>query len=115
MNLLLLEDPYKTLGIERGATEAEIKQAYFTKVREHSPERDPDGFKRIRAAYEKLRSGSERAETDLFLLDEVDLELKASSFERFKAEPPALTAELIKRDLVALEAFLLLEELKTMQ
>src|SRR5262249_4975115 len=115
MNLQLLEDPYKTLGIERGASEAEIKQAYFTKVREHSPERDPDGFKRIRAAYEKLRSSGERAETDLFLIDDREVTLDVSTLQRFNTEPPPLTREQIKKDWLALEAFLLLEELKTAQ
>ncbi len=105
------EDPYKTLNIERGATEAEVKQAYFALVREHSPERDPEGFKRIRAAYEKLRSGSERAATDLFLIDDRDSNLAPSSLQKFGTEPPPLTTEVIKRDLFALEAALLLEEL----
>jgi curved DNA-binding protein CbpA len=107
------EDPYKILEIERGATEAEIKQAYFALVREHSPERDPEGFKHIRAAYEKLRSGIERAETDLFLIDERGTSINPATIQRFEAEPPPLTPEMIKNDLLALEAALLLEELRT--
>jgi curved DNA-binding protein CbpA len=110
-NLHHSEDPYKTLGLEKGATETEIKQAYFTKVREHSPERDPESFKRIRAAYEKLRSSAERAETDLFLIDESDARLDHSRLKRFDHNPPSLTTEIIKKDLLALEAFLLLQEL----
>ncbi len=109
MNLTLIEDPYKTLGIKRGATEAEIKQAYFALVRKHPPERDPDGFKRIRAAYEKLRVSSERAETDLFLIDE-QAAFDLTGLKRFNAEPPPITPELIRNDLIALEATLLLEE-----
>jgi curved DNA-binding protein CbpA len=105
------EDPYKTLGLEKGATETEIKQAYFAKVREHSPERDPESFKRIRAAYEKLRSSAERAETDLFLFDESNASLEPLRLKRFDNNPPPLTTEIIKKDLLALEAFLLLQEL----
>lgn len=105
------ENPYKTLGIEYGATESEIKRAYFGKVREHSPESDPEGFKRIRAAYEKLRSSGERAETDLFLVDESDARLDASRLRQFDRKPLPLTADLIKKDLLALEAFLLWQEL----
>jgi curved DNA-binding protein CbpA len=105
------DDPYKTLDIERGASESEIKQAYFTLVREHSPENDPEGFKRIRAAYEKLRSGTERAQTDLFMIDERSSELDLSKLRKFETEPPPITTETIKRDLFALEATLLLEEL----
>ena len=81
------EDPYKTLGLEYGATEIEIKHAYFNKVREHSPERDPEAFKRIRAAYETLRSSGERAKTDLFLIDEGDARFEVSMLQRSESTP----------------------------
>lgn len=61
-------DPYETLDLPRTATAAEIKQAYFALVRAHPPERDPAMFKRIRAAYERLRDPEKRAETDMLLL-----------------------------------------------
>jgi curved DNA-binding protein CbpA len=105
------EDPYKILALDYGATETEIKQAYFAKVREHSPEHDPEAFKRIRAAYEKLRSTGERAGTDLFLIDESDARLDPSRLRRFDKDLPQLTPDLIKKDLLALEAFLLWQEL----
>ena len=37
MNLSFTDNPYKTLGVERDATEAQIKQAYFALSRQHSP------------------------------------------------------------------------------
>lgn len=102
----------KVLGIERAATEAEIKQAYFAQVREHPPERDPQGFKRIRAAYEKLRAAGERAETDLFLVEDQPATLALAALQRSDSEPPPVTLETIKADLLALEAVRLLEELR---
>ncbi|HOT92209.1 MAG TPA: DnaJ domain-containing protein [Anaerolineae bacterium] len=60
-------DPYAVLGLPRGATQHEIKRAYFALVREHTPEEHPDTFKLIRAAYEKLRTAEAKAATDLFL------------------------------------------------
>jgi curved DNA-binding protein CbpA len=105
------EDPYKILDLEHGATEIEIKHAYFSKVREHSPERDPAAFKRIRAAYEMLRSSGERAKTDLFMIDEGDARFEVSMLQRFENIPPLLTKDLIDKDLLALEAFLLWQEL----
>ena len=60
-------DPYAVLGLVRGASPREIKHAYFDLVREYPPEEQPDTFKLIRAAYEKLRQPEVRAETDLFL------------------------------------------------
>lgn len=62
------QDPYAALGLARDATAAQIKQAYFALVRAHPPERDPAAFKRIRAAYERLRDPAQRLETDMRLL-----------------------------------------------
>lgn len=63
-------DPYRILGLKRGASHEEIRRAYFRQVREHPPETDPERFKVIRAAYEQLRSAEQRAATDLYLLQE---------------------------------------------
>lgn len=60
-------DPYAVLGLERGATHREVKRAYFRLVREYPPETEPEAFKRLRGAYEKLRTADTKAETDLFL------------------------------------------------
>ena len=61
-------DPYAVLGLLRGASPREIKRAYFDLVREYPPEEQPESFKRIRAAYEKLRTAKIKAETDLALV-----------------------------------------------
>lgn len=63
-------DPYAVLGIERKATAGEIKAAYFSMVRAHPPEREPDRFKQVRAAYERLRDPERRVESDMLLLVE---------------------------------------------
>ncbi len=60
-------DPYGVLGLHRGASEREIKRAYFALVREYPPEENPEQFKIIRGAYERLRTAQAKAETDLFL------------------------------------------------
>jgi curved DNA-binding protein CbpA len=61
-------DPYAVLGVSRSADQVEVRAAYFALVRQHPPEQAPETFKRIRAAYEKLRTAQRRAETDLFIL-----------------------------------------------
>jgi curved DNA-binding protein CbpA len=61
-------DPYAVLGLDKAASQAEIKRAYFALIRQHPPESDVENFKLIRAAYEKLKTAERRAETDLFLL-----------------------------------------------
>jgi curved DNA-binding protein CbpA len=66
--LILLDEVkkshYETLGVPKTAEGAEIKRAYFGLVREYQPDRFPEEFKRIRAAYETLMDGEKRAEYD---------------------------------------------------
>lgn len=64
----LLPDPYAVLGLAPTASPEEIKQAYFAQVRAHPPEREPEAFKQIRAAYEQLRTPQKRFETDMLRL-----------------------------------------------
>lgn len=54
-------NPYAILGIDPSATDAEIRRAYFARVAQHPPERDPEGFKAVREAYEKLSDAGARA------------------------------------------------------
>jgi curved DNA-binding protein CbpA len=55
---------YELLNIERGAGVGEIKRAYFSAVKKHSPDSDPEGFKALRIAYETLSDQKKRAEYD---------------------------------------------------
>ena len=59
-------DYYKLLGIERGAGKMEIKRAYYSKVKIYTPEKDPEAFKKIRAAYEFLTDERKRADYDKY-------------------------------------------------
>lgn len=61
-------DPYAVLGVGRQASDEEVRRAYFQQVRLHPPEREPDTFREIRDAYERLRTPDTRARTDLFML-----------------------------------------------
>ena len=49
------EDACKVLGVKSDATPDEIKRAYFRLIRQHTPDRDPEEFQKIRRAYETLR------------------------------------------------------------
>ena len=64
----LSEDPYTILGIARGSDQHAIRRAYFDQVRVHPPETDPEHFKTIRGAYDRLRTPERQIQTDLFLL-----------------------------------------------
>ena len=87
-------DPYSVLGLSRTATPAEIKQAYFAQVRTHPPEREPENFKRIRAAYERLRDPERRTETDMLLLNVWPESTR-------KRRPPKLDLTLHREDVLA--------------
>src|SRR5947207_1749004 len=51
-------DPFALLGVEPGASEAEIRRAYARLIRRFKPEHAPEQFRRIREAYEAcLRTG----------------------------------------------------------
>jgi hypothetical protein len=58
-------DAYAVLNVDRMADADEIRRAYFAAVREHSPERDPEGFRRVREAYDRLRDEVKRGQVDL--------------------------------------------------
>src|SRR4029453_799394 len=47
--------PFAVLGIEETADDAQVRAAYLAKVRRSPPDRDPDGFRRVREAYEAVR------------------------------------------------------------
>ena len=60
------DDPYEVLGLTANADEAAIRQAYLDLVRKFPPDRDPEQFARVRAAYDALRDPFVRIESLLF-------------------------------------------------
>ena len=64
---------YQLLGIAQEASPDEIKRAYYTAVKKHSPDKDPENFKLIRAAYDTLSKTAGRTEYDkIFKIDATD-------------------------------------------
>lgn len=59
-----MKDYYEILGIEMGASAAQIKKAYFAMVRKYPPEGYPEKFMEIRKAYETLSNEETRREYD---------------------------------------------------
>ena len=81
-----MENPYAVLGIPKSASPDEVKRAYFELIRKHPPEKDPEGFKRIRIAYDSLRDADKRSQTDLFLFNDPYGEFSVQRGDRQKYE-----------------------------
>ena len=71
-----MADHYETLGVERDATDEELKRAYRKLARQYHPDANPDdpeaeaSFKQVSAAYEVLSDRERRARYDRFGGDE---------------------------------------------
>lgn len=74
---------HETLGVSRTASAAEIRSRYLQLVREFPPDRAPERFAEIRAAYDELRDPGPQLERRLFTLqtndslDELQNELRS--------------------------------------
>lgn len=67
-----MTNPYLVLKVDAStADDATIERAYRDAIKRHSPERDPQGFQAVQAAYEKIATRRKRL-----------------AFELFDAEPP---------------------------
>jgi hypothetical protein len=66
------KSPFGILGIAPTLDLGAVKRAYFAALAKHPPHRDPEGFKRIRSAYEAL--GSRGAAASLVLRSAIDVE-----------------------------------------
>lgn len=75
-----MPNPFDLLGVAEDADDDAIKKAYLQRVREHPPERDPDRFQAIRAAYEAIKTHRDRLRYQLFQAETPDLaELTAAA------------------------------------
>jgi curved DNA-binding protein CbpA len=59
-------NPFTVLGLEEDADDEAVRAAYLAALRKSPPDRDPDGFRRIRDAYEALRDTERRLALRLF-------------------------------------------------
>jgi molecular chaperone DnaJ len=68
----IMDNPYQQLGVDKNASDTDIKKAYRKKAQEHHPDRNPGNkesetqFKKIQEAYEVLSDRQKRAHYDRF-------------------------------------------------
>ncbi len=94
-------DYYELLGVSPTAASGEIRRAFYRLVRKHPPEKDPEGYQKIRGAYETLSDEKAREEYDALwrfgpeiadLMDRADAKMSVGDFSG--------AAKLLKRVLV---------------
>jgi DnaJ-class molecular chaperone len=59
-------DPFDVLGLPADSDDDTIRRRYLELVRQHTPERSPQKFSEIRAAYESLKDLDTRLRKRLF-------------------------------------------------
>jgi len=68
-----MSNPFAVLGVADTAADDAIKKAYLQRVREYPPERNPERFQAIRAAYEAVKTRRDRLRHRLFQQQPPDL------------------------------------------
>ena len=98
-----MADPCEVLGVAPDADEEQVRQRYLELVRSHPPDREPQRFAEIQAAYERLRDPEARLHALLFEAesDETLDDLLREASER------------VSRDRLPTDALLALEEDQT--
>jgi DnaJ-class molecular chaperone len=61
-----MTNPFETLGLSHDADTEAIRRRYLELVRQYSPERSPQKFAEIRAAYDRLRDPVVNLESRIF-------------------------------------------------
>ncbi len=85
-----------------GTTDAEVEARYHALLRLHPPDRDPERFQILRAAFEALKTADTRRRARLFHFDAAGTALPESlPLWLATQRPPRLTVEAIGRFLAA--------------
>lgn len=90
-----MSDPMKVLGISANADAETIRQRYLELIRTYSPERDPERFREIRAAYELVSDPLVRIHAKLFDAEEEYSLQKFADQYRPDFRQPRLSTELL--------------------
>lgn len=102
-----MSNPWRVLGLKRGADRREVRRAYAVKLRVTNPEDDPDGFKRLREAYEAVLAQLDHQERRAAMAGPDDVEDVADEPEQDEpedADPETTAAPVIDEFALAEQA-----------
>lgn len=88
-------DPFAVLGVPPEAGETEIRARYLELVKQHPPERDPEKFREIRAAFEAAKDPLLIASRLIEPPDDEQPPQWRDAIEAQKQVPPRLTPEFL--------------------
>ena len=94
MNTSTSNDPFKVLRVPKDASEAEIRARYLELVKQFPPERDPDRFREIQAAFAAAKDPLVIAR-QLFVPPSDEAPRWSDALEEQKRNPPALDPTLL--------------------
>lgn len=92
-------NPYLTLRVPNTADDQHIRQAYLSSIRQATPESDPERFKLLTQAYERIKDESSRHHYELFGADSGEsspLEAFLNHFRTSSARPEPLPPDSIR-------------------
>jgi curved DNA-binding protein CbpA len=61
-----MPNPYRVLNVPRTADDETVRRSYLGLIRRFPPQREPEAFKRIQAAYEAIRDLRARIRHEVF-------------------------------------------------
>lgn len=85
---------HQILDLKSGASPEALRQSYLNLVRQHPPDRDPDKFRDIHAAYQLLCDPLAQADALLTILDK-QVDLATVVDEAAKVRPRLATLNLL--------------------
>jgi curved DNA-binding protein CbpA len=97
-----MRDPFTVLGVADDAGDAEIRRRYLALVRDYPPDRAPERFQELRAAYEALSDERKRLATKL--LHTNSAALSRLSMDALRAASDGPPARATRRTVAALLA-----------
>jgi len=88
-------NPFETLGLPVDADEQQVRMRYLELVKQYPPERDPDKFREIQAAFESARDPLAIAQSMLELPDSDDPPTWQAVIEAQSHRPPAMKVDFL--------------------